>query len=65
MIQQNTSRSNQDEALLTCPVMKGIPVDRNEAESLGLVRDYKGKKYYFCCNSCSPMFDQDPEVYVM
>jgi len=46
-----------------CPVMK-VSVDRNVAEKLGLVREYKGKKYYFCCGDCPPQFDENPEKYV-
>lgn len=48
---------------LTCPVMKGIPVDKEKAEKAGLVREYKGKKYYFCCDACLVEFDQNPEEF--
>ena len=26
--------------------------------------DYNGKTYYFCCPSCKPAFDKNPEKYV-
>jgi len=26
--------------------------------------EYKGKKYYFCCDSCKVQFDDDPTQYV-
>ena len=46
-----------------CPVMKDMAVNKNEAEKEGLVREYKGKKYYFCCSGCLTDFDADPELY--
>lgn len=45
-----------------CPV-SGDPVDKEEAEQLRHVRDYKGVKYYFCCSACLDLFDKDPEAY--
>jgi YHS domain-containing protein len=45
-----------------CPVM-GSPVDEKEAEAKGLVREYAGKKYYFCCAGCPEKFDKDPKRY--
>lgn len=47
----------------TCPIM-GSPVDKKEAEEEGLTREYKGKKYYFCCEGCPEKFDRDPESYI-
>lgn len=49
---------------LTCPVMKGDSVNKEEAEKNGWVREYKGKKYYFCCGSCPEDFDKNPEQYI-
>ena len=46
-----------------CPVMK-VPVNKSTAEAKGLVREYKGKMYYFCCGRCPPKFDKNPEVYI-
>lgn len=59
----NQTENNQNGNNLTCPVMKGIPVNKDEAEKAGLVREYKGKKYYFCCEACVIDFDQSPEEY--
>lgn len=48
-------------AALTCPVT---------GETIASVKDaagsstYKGKTYYFCCSSCKPTFDKDPQKYV-
>jgi YHS domain-containing protein len=46
----------------TCPVT-GDTVDMQEAEVAGHVREYNGKKYYFCCATCVQQFDKNPEKY--
>jgi YHS domain-containing protein len=46
-----------------CPVMEGVPVDREEAEKLGRVREVSGKKYYLCCDACIADFDANPKQY--
>ena len=35
----------------------GIEMD----ESLALVHEHKGKKYYFCCNGCRKIFIKKPK----
>ena len=46
---------------LSCPVT---------GEKIASIKDaagssvYKGKTYYFCCSSCKPTFDKDPQKYV-
>lgn len=58
--------SSQDLApdeLATCRVMPGSTVVKADAEAEGLVRDYNGKRYYLCCDSCAPMWDADPARY--
>lgn len=46
---------------LICPVT---------GEKIASVKDavgssvYKGKTYYFCCESCKPAFDKNPAKYV-
>jgi YHS domain-containing protein len=47
----------------TCPVTGDI-VDTQDAEDKGHIREYKGKKYYFCCATCPQLFDKNPEKYV-
>lgn len=59
----NRAEMNQNNGHLMCPVMKGVPVEKIEAEKAGLVREYKGIKYYFCCDACLVDFDQNPEAY--
>ena len=40
-----------------CPVM-GEKIDKK------YYVDYKGKRVYFCCDSCPKMFQADPEQYM-
>ncbi len=42
-----------------CPVMK-VPVNKATAEAKGLVREYKGKKYYFCGGHSPQKFHNYP-----
>lgn len=56
-------KQSSEEEILTCPVMKGIPINKEESEDNGWVREYKGKKIYLCCNGCVEQFDAEPEAY--
>ncbi len=42
----------------TCPVMEGEKVDPT------LFVEYRGKRVYFCCESCISDFEKDPERYI-
>ena len=53
----------ENDNTIFCPVMKDMIVNKAEAEKEGLVRVYKGKKYYFCCSGCLTDFDASPEQY--
>ncbi len=46
-----------------CPITND-PVDMLEAEKLGHVREYNGKKIYFCCAECVKDFDKQPEEHI-
>ena len=52
----------RDDELAMCPVMD-IAVNKAEALEQGLTRTHNGQTYYFCCNTCTGMFDNDPEKY--
>lgn len=52
------AESEDETVQTTCPVMEGNPIDKN------LFVEYKGKKVYFCCNTCVELFNKDPEKYV-
>lgn len=49
--------------MAVCPVMH-IPVHKSEAKAQGLVRNYEGKEYFFCCNMCVQQFDKNPDKYI-
>ncbi len=49
--------------LVTCPVMPNNRVNPERAEAKGLYRDYNGRRYWFCCADCGPMWDAEPERY--
>ncbi len=40
-----------------CPV-EGGPINKD------IYTVYKGKKVYFCCAECKPIFEKDPEKYI-
>ena len=42
----------------TCPVMVGNKIDPD------IFTEYRGKKVYFCCESCKAAFEAEPEKYV-
>ena len=58
------SHAAADDGTAECPVMRGNYVDKAEAEAKGLIRDYDGTRYYFCCAACGPLFDADPGKYL-
>src|SRR3989344_5731548 len=58
----NHSATGKPGELAICPVMH-IPVNKEGAAAHGLIRTYQGQTYYFCCNTCTGMFDKDPEKY--
>lgn len=55
--------SSVDENTQAICTVTGDIVEKQEAEQVGHVRDYNGKKYYFCCNTCVKLFDKNPEKY--
>lgn len=48
------------EGRLLCPVMNTVIA--SEKDAVGY-QDYKGTRYYFCCEMCPPKFKSDPEKY--
>lgn len=50
------------EQLAVCPVMHRN-VDKEEAETLGYVREYNGEKVYLCCATCVQLFEENPSKY--
>lgn len=58
----HTPADGSPDEMAMCPVMH-IPVNKEEAKAHGLTRTYKGQTYYFCCNTCTGMFDKNPDKY--
>ena len=58
----HTPVTGNPKELAVCPVMS-IAINKEEAAAHGLSRTYKGQTYYFCCNTCTGLFDIDPEKY--
>ncbi len=54
----DTQRSSEASVQTECPVMVGNKIDRD------IYTDYKGKRVFFCCNSCRQAFIKDPETYL-
>jgi YHS domain-containing protein len=55
---QQSNTQAQHTVQTTCPVIVGNPIDKN------IYTDYKGKRVYFCCNSCKAKFEKNPEKYL-
>jgi hypothetical protein len=52
----DTNAKTQFANSLTCPIM-GSPINPNTV-SKNLIREYKGLKVAFCCDSCPPKWDK-------
>lgn len=46
-----------------CAVMPDNPVTIANAEKNHMYVDYKGKRYYMCCDGCPQSFKKDPAKY--
>ena len=45
----------------TCPVLHN-PIDKVTKETQ--FSDFKGVRYYYCCDGCKPQFDKNPDKYL-
>lgn len=48
---------------IKCAVMPSDVVDIAKATKDHLYQDYKGRRYYFCCDSCPAAFKKNPAKY--
>lgn len=46
-----------------CAVMKNEVVKIADATKKHMYADYKGRRYFFCCNGCPQSFKKDPKKY--
>lgn len=53
-----------DDRKAFCPITNDV-VDIAEAEKLGHIREYNGKKVYFCCAGCVEDFDKQAEKHIV
>jgi YHS domain-containing protein len=53
----DTAVAATDTEQTVCPVMGG-KINKE------FFTEYKGKKVYFCCPSCKPEFEKNPEKYI-
>jgi YHS domain-containing protein len=47
---------------IKCPVTGG-DVNIADATKTKMFADYKGNRYFFCCNGCPQAFKKDPKKY--
>lgn len=48
---------------ISCAVQKGDMVDVAKATKDHMYADYKGRRYFFCCEGCPAAFKKDPAKY--
>ncbi len=48
---------------ISCPVMKGNKVSIATATKKKMFADYKGNRYFFCCDGCPQAFKKNPAKY--
>lgn len=46
-----------------CAVMPSNKIDIATATKKHMYADYKGRRYFFCCNGCPEAFKKDPSKY--
>lgn len=48
---------------VSCAVMPNDKVDVAKATANKMFADYKGRRFYFCCEGCPDAFKKNPEKY--
>lgn len=48
---------------INCAVVKNDPVEIAKATKDGRFADYRGRRYFFCCDGCKPKFLKNPNKY--
>lgn len=48
---------------IACPVMPTMKVNIASATKTKHYADYKGRRYFFCCDACPPIFKRNPEKF--
>lgn len=60
--QMNHGVSKTAKHVIACPVT-GDKVDMDKATKTKMYADYKGNRYFFCCNDCPPKFKANSAKY--
>lgn len=50
-------------AEISCAVMTGSKVNIKTATAKKMFADYKGRRYFFCCDGCPQAFKKNPAKY--
>ncbi|MFY9235216.1 MAG: YHS domain-containing protein [Fimbriimonadaceae bacterium] len=53
----------QQKKTIKCPVMKSSVVNIAKATKKKLFADYKGRRYFFCCDGCPSAFKANPKKF--
>jgi YHS domain-containing protein len=48
---------------IACAVMTASKVNIKDATKKKMFADYKGRRYFFCCDGCPQAFKKDPAKY--
>ncbi|MBS1717627.1 MAG: YHS domain-containing protein [Armatimonadetes bacterium] len=62
MAQMGHGVSKTAKHIITCPV-SGDKLDMDKATKSKMYADYKGNRYFFCCNDCPSTFKKNPAKY--
>lgn len=63
MAQDAKSQDSKSRKLISCAVMPSNKVDIAKATAKHMYADYKGRRYFFCCEGCPAEFKATPAKY--
>jgi YHS domain-containing protein len=63
MAQEAKTQDVKSRKLISCAVMPSNKVDIAKATAKHMYADYKGKRYFFCCEGCPAEFKAAPAKY--
>jgi YHS domain-containing protein len=61
--QTKPSKPAKPQTTINCAVMPNDPVNIADATKNKMYADYKGRRYFFCCNGCPQSFKKNPAKY--
>lgn len=56
-------KATKTQKVMHCAVETGNKIDIAKATKNHMYADYKGNRYFFCCNGCPQAFKKDPAKY--